>query len=403
MKKKKEKTKRRKISQKTKRINLKKRKKKIRKTKKRKLKKRKRRSKKIKKKDSSKHLRKSRKIKVINFKVQLKKIKFPHFNKQKKQLKKLNFQNVMGNIFKILTKTDEKVVGFIYKPLKSFINYRKKSKIEKLKKIEKERKEKERQINAEEQLRRKLKAKELREEVRIAKARQKDIKTFLRKEQAEIRKEQSLRQKKFLAELNLQKRISKYAEREAKELQNLERIAFKEERSDYSELQSRIEKLKEKYKDIRTQAIRERVEALGVGTYESDDRDALLEKEKQYTLERQKIENCLESFFRASASLCFQINKRYIPRHLNILRCIDRRFESSEIYIRWDDAAEEDWLLLIYIKNNSPKEGIIIEDRTDPEKNVSHEYKTTQIFKASDMMVDSLIRLLEKEREKKAS
>ena len=64
---------------------------------------------------------------------------------------------------------------------------------------------------------------------------------------------------------------------------------------------------------------------------------------------------------------------------------------------------EEDWLLLIYIKNNSPKEGVVIEDKTDPEKNVSHEYKATQIFKASDMMVDSLIRLLEKEREKKAS
>ena len=66
-------------------------------------------------------------------------------------------------------------------------------------------------------------------------------------------------------------------------------------------------------------------------------------------------------------------------------------------------AVEEDWLLLIYIKNNSPKDGIVIEDRTDSEKNISHEFKTTEIFKASDMMVDSLIRLFEKERKKKAS
>ena len=72
-------------------------------------------------------------------------------------------------------------------------------------------------------------------------------------------------------------------------------------------------------------------------------------------------------------------------------------------YVRWDDASEEDWLLLIYIKNNSPEEGIVIEDKTDPEKKVSHEFKTTEIFKASDMMVDSLIRLLERERKKKAS
>jgi len=58
---------------------------------------------------------------------------------------------------------------------------------------------------------------------------------------------------------------------------------------------------------------------------------------------------------------------------------------------------------LIYIKNNSPEEGIVIEDKTDSEKNISHEFKTTEIFKASDMMVDSLIGLLERERKQKAS
>ena len=68
-----------------------------------------------------------------------------------------------------------------------------------------------------------------------------------------------------------------------------------------------------------------------------------------------------------------------------------------------DEAPEEDWLVLIYIKNNSPTDGIVIEDRTNPEKNVSHEFKTNDIFKVSDMMVDSLIRLLERERKKKAS
>ena len=150
--------------------------------------------------------------------------------------------------------------------------------------------------------------------------------------------------------------------REVKELQNLERISLKEERSDYAGLQARIEKLKEKYKAIRDQKIKKRVEALGVEVEQGDDREAFLEKEKQYTLERQKIENCLESFYRSSVSLCFQINKKWIPRHRSILRCIDLRFESSEIYIRWDDAAEGDFLLLIYIKNNSPEEGIVIED-----------------------------------------
>ena len=42
-------------------------------------------------------------------------------------------------------------------------------------------------------------------------------------------------------------------------------------------------------------------------------------------------------------------------------------------------------------------------EKQKAEKNISYEYKTNEIFKASDMMVDSLIRLLERERQKKAS
>ena len=50
------------------------------------------------------------------------------------------------------------------------------------------------------------------------------------------------------------------------------------------------------------------------------------------------------------------------------MRVIDRRFETGEIFIKWDDAPDEEWLILIYIKNNSPDEGIVIEDKTNPEK-----------------------------------
>ena len=83
------------------------------------------------------------------------------------------------------------------------------------------------------------------------------------------------------------------------------------------------------------------------------------------------------------------------------MRVIDRRFETGEIFIKWDDVPDEEWLILIYIKNNSPDEGIIIEDKTDPERNVSHEFKSNEIFNASDMMVDSLTKLLDKERNKR--
>ena len=48
-----------------------------------------------------------------------------------------------------------------------------------------------------------------------------------------------------------------------------------------------------------------------------------------------------------------------------------------------------------------PEKGIIIEDKSNEEKNLSHEFKPSEIFKASDMMVDSLTQLLERERSKK--
>ena len=180
-------------------------------------------------------------------------------------------------------------------------------------------------------------------------------------------------------------------------------MSLKEKREDYGELQKRIENLKNKYRLIRDQKIRERVEALGVKTDEEDDRSVLLQKEREYNLARQKIEFALESFYRSANSLVFQLNKRYITRHMSIFRCIDRRFESGEIFIKWDEAQEDEWLILIYIKDNSPNHGIIIEDKTNPEKNISNEFQPNEIFKASDMMVDSLTQLLSKIRSKKES
>ncbi len=83
---------------------------------------------------------------------------------------------------------------------------------------------------------------------------------------------------------------------------------------------------------------------------------------------------------------------------MSFFRCIDRRFENGEIFIKWDESPEDEWLILIYIKDNSPNNEIIIEDKSDPEKNNSYEFKPNEIFKASDLMVDSLTQLLARER-----
>ena len=86
---------------------------------------------------------------------------------------------------------------------------------------------------------------------------------------------------------------------------------------------------------------------------------------------------------------------------MSILKCIDRRFETGEIFIKWDESSDNEWLILIYIKDNSPDEGIIIEDKSNEEKNLSYEFKPSEIFKASDMMVDSLTQLISRIRNKK--
>ena len=274
-------------------------------------------------------------------------------------------------------------------------------KIEEMERIEKEKIDKKLRLEEEKQANLKLKEQLLKDEIKLEKERVKDIKSFLRKEQAIIRQEQAEKQRKFLEQLKLEKQIEKFRIREIKELEQLEKISLKEKREDYAGLQERIDKLREKYRIIRDQKIRERVEALGVKIQGDEDRETLLQKEKDYTLARQKIEFALESFYRSASSLVFQLNKRHITRQMSILRCIDRRFETGEIFIKWDENEDDNWLILIYIKNNSPDEGIIIEDKTNPEKNLSYDYKTTEIFKASDQMVDSLTQLIARVRKKK--
>ena len=278
---------------------------------------------------------------------------------------------------------------------------REKQKRIKLLAMEKEKKEIQNKLKTEQENDLKAKEQELKEEIKLGKERKQELQKFIKLEQAEVRREQAEKQRKFLEQIKLEKKIEKFRKREALEIKNLERFVLSQQRESYADVQERIDKIKQKYQALRDQKIRERVEQLGVKVEEGDDRAALLEKERVYNLERQKIEFALESFYRSAHSLCFQINKRYIPKYLSILRLIDRRFETSEIFIKWDDAPDEEWLILIYLKNNSPDEGIIIEDKTDPERNISHEFKSNEIFKASDMMVDALTKLLDRERNKR--
>ena len=357
----------------------------------------------------SRKKRKNKKKKNKKKNINLKKNKnyIPKTKNQSLISKIVKFQlSIKSNFdFKINLNPERYIQSFFDKISETISNYKVIKKEEKrrikIEQIEKERIEKiELQKAKQEEVLEKtrLKEKALKEEARLEKQRNKDIKLFLRKEQAILRREQAEKQKQFLKQLQLERQIEKFRIREVKELEKLEKIALKEKREDYQGLQERIDKLKEKYRVIRDQKIKERVEALGVKLQGNEDRETLLIKEKEYTLARQKVEFALESFYRSASSLVFQLNKRHITRDMSILRCIDRRFETGEIFIKWDEAEDEDWLLLIYIKNNSPDEGIVIEDKTNPEKNHSYEFKNIDIFKASDTMVDALTQLIASKR-----
>ena len=280
-----------------------------------------------------------------------------------------------------------------------------KQKQKKIKEMEREKIDAKKRFMQQEEIKLKAKALELKEEKELSRQLSIDLKRFLREDQAELRRERAEKQRKFLEQIQLEKKIESFVRREEKEVQALSKYVLNQQRESYEEVKLRIDKIKEKYKALRQQkveeAIRERLTQFGVEVKDSDTKEILLEKEKVYNEEREKVEYALESFYRASHSLCFMISKRYLSKHLPIMRCIDKRTEESAIYIKWDDTPEDEFLICIYLKDDTPTEGIVIEDKTDPEKNISKEFKRDQIFDASDFMVDSLTALLDRERNKR--
>ena len=349
----------------------------------------KKRVKKVKKKTKKKSHR-SRKKKKLKLRKKAKRIKIPKFKKQRKHLIKLSFQ---------------KVINFVLQPFfRAYDDYREKRKIEKLRKIALEKKERERQIKEERRLRYEAKQRELRDEIKLAKTREQDLKKFIRQEQAILRKEQAEKRRRFLEEIKLEKKIESFRKRELQEIKNLEKIALQEERDDYKQVEARLEKIKDKYRLIREQKIRERVESLGVEISDADTKEDLLQKEKEYAEHRKTIELVLESFYRSANSLVFQLNKRYIPKHKSILRVIDRRYESNECFIRYDDSPDEDWLILIYLEDSDAEKGkIVVENKANPEKHETKSFETREIFTYSDYLVDAMTAHIDRERQKKAS
>ena len=246
------------------------------------------------------------KLKKINLsKLRLNKLKIPKISlkpKKTSMFKRLKFQNI---------------VNFILEPVfTAYENFREKRKIEKLRKIALEKREREEQIKEDRRLRYEAKKQALKDEIKLAKEREIDLKKFLREEQAILRREQAKKRKKFLEEIKLEKKIESFRKRELQEIKTLEKFALREEIQDYrTGVEERIDKIKEKYRLIREQKIRERIQSLGVEISDQDSKEDLLKKEREFAEHREKIELILESFYRSANSLVFQLNKKYIPKH----------------------------------------------------------------------------------------
>ena len=104
-----------------------------------------------------------------------------------------------------------------------------------------------------------------------------------------------------MEEIKLEKKIESFRKRELQEIKDLEKLALREQIQDYrTGVEERIEKIKEKYRLIREQKIRERVESLGVEISDADTKEDLLQKEKEYAEHRQTIELVFRIFLSCS-------------------------------------------------------------------------------------------------------
>ena len=361
-----------------------------------------------------------RKVKIRRKKIKARKKKVIPFSTRRKKTQKtravvsgiLSLSDKIKSMLRFNLNLDKSLQNFFQGISNRVSNIKKiiqeervKQKQKKIKEMEREKIEAKKRFMQQEEIALKAKALELKEEKELSRQLSIDLKRFLREDQAELRRERAEKQRKFLEQIQLEKKIESFVRREEKEVQALSKYVLNQQRESYEEVKLRIDKIKEKYKALRQQkveeAIRERLTQFGVEVKDSDTKEILLQKERVYNEEREKVEYALESFYRASHSLCFMISKRYLSKHLPIMRCIDKRIEESSIYIKWDDTPENEWLICIYLKDDSPTQGIVIEDKTDPEKNISKEFKRDQIFDASDFMVDSLTALLDRERNKR--
>ena len=120
--------------------------------------------------------------------------------------------------------------------------------------------------------------------------------------------------------------------------------------------------------------------------------------------DKKAIADCKDKLASAFRTKAKKVSEKYIPKHKSILRVIDRRYESNECFIRYDDSPDEDWLILIYLEDSDAKKGkIVVENKANQEKHETKSFETKEIFTYSDYLVDVMTAHIDRERQKKTS
>ena len=320
--------------------------------------------------------------------------------KSKIKLPKILLKTPKFNLFEKLS--FQGTINWLLQPIfRAYDNYLESKRIKKMEKMAFEKKEKEREKKLQTQLRLEEKKKELQFEKKLEIERKKDLKRFISEGQALLRKQKSDERRKLYETMQIQRRLDQFVKREKNEIFNLERYALREQISEYQTVQESIDKIRKKYQTIRETKVRENYRSMGISVEDTDTKEDLYEKHRLFEEQRKKVELVLESFFRSAQSLIFQLNRRWIPKNLEILRVIDKRWEENLFYIKLDSEIEDNWLMLIYLEDSNPdKQTIVVEDKTS-EKYMTKKFTTSSIFSYSDWMVDRWTQFLDREFKKK--
>ncbi len=373
------------------------------------MKKRKKQKKTFKKRSKQRSFKKRKKIKkakrqfkkkIIKKRIKKKKIKIKS-GKKKQQIE----------LFKIFSKirppSFESIFSYVSRPVfEAYYNFQRDRKRKLLKAQEAKEKEQERIKKEKFELIRKMKEEQLKEEAYYSKELKKDMRIFLREQERETRKQKAKQQQEIINNLKLNKQIAAFELRQNKEIAELEKTAFKAEKEDYQEVLDRISAIRLKYKNLRLESYRKKLQDLGIEVKGDEDKSALLEKERKLLLQKTEIENTLMPFTRSLRSISFFCNRSHIlGKHLSPLKIIDSSHDTGEVYLKWLDLSDsEDFLLLCYLKDNSiESKKIVLEMKTDPEKHLSIEFDIKSIFQFQETAIDNVVKMIEKERNSKKS